>query len=450
MQASPQASSPSRLVWAIALPAMLTNVATALFGLADMWAIGQLGDAAAQGAVELGAKFMMGLLIVFNFLRSSTVALTAQSAGSGDHGEQAAILARAAAAALAIGVLLLLVRPLTVDAGLALLEAEGTVAANARTYIEIRYWAGTAWLLNCVLIGWLIGRRRVRTVLVVEIAANAVHVALDLTLVLLAGWGVAGVALATVASELLKLLMLAAVVARTPAARSALTALRRRVTWRGEALRRLFTLNRDLFLRTLLLTGAMMALARGGAQQGPVTLAANGILFQLFMLSTLILDGFESATQVLCGEARGARDRARFIAVLRVSLLWGGATAAAISLAYLAAGAPLAASFSTDPAVVAATLSWLGWVIVLPLLGLASFVLDGVFIGAGWTRAMLVTMIAAVAVYAALLFLAAPLGNHGLWLAFGLFFAARAAGQLALLPGLVRRDFGAGPAQMGV
>lgn len=445
-----QPSSPSRLVWAIALPAMLTNVATALFGLADMWAIGQLGDAAAQGAVELGAKFMMGLLIVFNFLRSSTVALTAQSAGSGDHGEQAAILARAAAVALGIGALLLLARPLAVDAGLSLLKAEGAVAANARGYIEIRYWAGTAWLLNCAFMGWLIGQRRVRTVLVVEIAANAVHVALDLMLVLVAGWGVAGVALATVASELLKLLILGAVIARTPAGRSALAAIRQRATWHRAALGQLFTLNRDLFLRTLLLTGAMMALARGGAQQGPVTLAANGILFQLFMLATLILDGFESATQVLCGEARGARDRQRFLSVLRVSLLWGGATAAAISLAYLAAGAPLAATFSTDPAVVAATLSWLGWVIVLPLLGLVSFVLDGVFIGAGWTRAMLLTMIAAVLVYAGLLFLAAPLGNHGLWLAFGLFFVVRAAGQLALLPALVRRDLGPGPAKIAV
>ena len=98
---------PSRLIWTIALPAMLTNGATALFGLADMWVIGRLGDASAQGAVELGAKFMMGLLIAFNFLRTGTVALTAQAAGRGDTGEQAAALLRALAAGLAILVLLL-------------------------------------------------------------------------------------------------------------------------------------------------------------------------------------------------------------------------------------------------------------------------------------------------------------------------------------------------------
>lgn len=422
---------------------MLTNLATALFGLADMWVIGRLGDATAQGAVELGAKFMMGLLIVFNFLRSSTIALTAQSAGSGDDGEQAAILARGIVVALAIGLLLLALRPLAVDAGLGLLGAADGVAAKARIYVEIRYWAGTAWLFNCVLVGWLIGQRRVRAILAVEIAANAVHIALDLTLVLWAGWGIAGVAIATVLSEVLKLAILAVLVGLTPAARQALASVARRATWSAEAVGLLFTLNRDLFLRTLLLTAAMLILARGGAQQGPVILAANGILFQLFMLSTLILDGFESAAQVLCGEARGAGDRERFVAVLRRSLLLGGLTGLVISLAYLAAGGTFAASFSTDPAVAASAMAYIGWVVALPLLGVASFVLDGVFVGAGWTRAMLVTMIVSMAAYVALLFLAAPLGNHGLWLAFCLFFTIRAAGQFKLLTGLIANDFGA-------
>jgi len=436
------APSPTRLVWSIALPAMLTNVATALFGLADMWVIGRLGDAAAQGAVELGAKFMMGLLIVFAFLRTGTVALTAQAAGSGDHGEQAAILTRSLAAALAIGLALLLLRPLMIDGGLALLEAEGGVAANARIYIDIRYWVGTAWLLNCVLGGWLIGQRRVRTILVVEIVANVVHVALDLALVLWVGWGIAGVAVATACSELLKLAILAAVVAREPAAARAFAAIRERATWNGRALRRLFSLNRDLFLRTLLLTVAMLMLARAGAQQGPVVLAANGILFQIFMLSTLIVDGFESAAQVLCGEAKGSRDRDRFVMVFRTSLLWAAVTGLVIAIVYVVAGSALAASFSINPAVTAATASYIGWVALLAVLGVLASVLDGVFVGAGWTRAMVVTMAIGMAAYAAALFIAGPLGNHGLWLAFSLFFLVRGAGQVYVLPRLVRRDFG--------
>ena len=436
------AQGTSRLVWSIALPAMLTNVATALFGLADMWVIGRLGDAPAQGAVELGAKFMLGLFTIFNFLRTGTIALTAQAAGRGDTEEQAEALARGIGVALLIGLLLLLVKPVAIDNGLAMLEARGAVATHAQTYVGIRYWAGMAWLLNCVLVGWLIGQRRVRSVLVIEIAANAAHIALDLAFVLLLGWGVAGVAIATVSSEVLKLAMLAVVLGLHPAARKAAACFGQRATWNTRALRQLFALNRDLLFRTILLTGAMLIFARSGAQQGPVILAANGILFQLFMLSALILDGFESAAQVLCGEAMGRRDRAHFLGVLRANLLWGVLIGIAISLAYLAAGELLASSFSTDPQVIHTARAYAGWIGALPLLGVVSFVLDGVFVGAAWTRAMLMTMVAAIILYIALLFLTAPLGNHGLWLAFGLFFVARAAGQLTLLPGLVRRDLG--------
>ena len=422
------------------MPAMLTNVATALFGLADMWVIGRLGDAAAQGAVELGAKFMMALLVVFNFLRTSTVALTAQAAGRGDADEQAATLVRAAGAAILIGVLLLLVRPFAIPLGLEILQAKGQVAGYAATYVGIRYWAGTAWLLNAVLAGWLIGRRRMRTILAVEVGANLAHIALDLTFVLGFGWGVAGVAAATFCSELLKLVALVAVTFREPAARGAAGMLGSSSIWRGEALRRLFSLNRDLFLRTLLLTSAMLIFARSGAQQGAVILAANGILFQIFMLSTLILDGFESAAQVMCGEAKGSNDRTQFVASVRANLICGLATGVAISLIYALGVTRFAASFSTDPQVVATAADYTIWVMILPILGVASFVLDGVFVGAVWTRAMLVTMIVALAGYVALL-LALPLTNHWLWAAFSLFFLMRAGGQFLAMPRLVRRDF---------
>ncbi|WP_374571435.1 MATE family efflux transporter [Phenylobacterium sp.] len=431
----------NRAIWAIAAPSMLTNVATALFGLADMWVIGRLGEAAAQGAVEVGAKLLMTLLIVFNFLRSGTTALTAQAAGRGDDHAQAAALTRSLAAALLIGALILILRPLVLRFGLQMLGATADVADLARTYVNVRYLGGVAWLVNAVVVGWLIGRRRVRAVLAVEVGANLFHIALDVTLVLGFHLGVAGVAAATLSSETAKLVALLAITLREAPARRALALARERSTWRAGELSALFSLNRDLFARTLLLMSATVLVTRAGAQQGPVILATNAILFQLFMLATLILDGFESSAQVLCGEALGARDRARFTALVRTILGWAGGLAALIALVYALAGPRLAASFSTDPAVVASTGVYAAWAIALPLCGVASFVFDGVYIGASWTRAMLIGMAAALAVFVALLEATRPLGDHGLWLAFSVFFLARAAGQALMLPGLVRRSF---------
>lgn len=430
----------NRAILAIALPAMLTNVATALFGLADMWVIGRLGDAAAQGGVEVGSKLLTTLLIVFNFLRSSTVALAAQAAGRGEAEAQAEVLARALAVAAAIGAVLLAAMPLVVPAGLAILGASGRMAELARNYVAIRYWSGAPWLFNAVLTGWLIGRRRVRQVLAVEVAANIGHILLDLTLVLGLGLGVAGVATATLASETAKFAALAILAAgETP--RGAARALRAPGVWSLAQFGGLLRLNRDLFGRTVLLMVAVTLLTRTGAGQGPVVLSGNAIIYQLFMLSALMLDGFESAAQVLCGEALGAGDRGGFDRLVRALLVWGGGAAAVIAAGYALAGPQLAASFSTAPAVIEEVRRDLGWAVVLPLVGVASFVLDGVFIGCSWTRAMLLTMGAALAGYMALLWAGRGLGNHGLWLAYALFFLLRAGGQFVMLPKLVRRSF---------
>ena len=430
-------------VWAIALPTMLTNVATALFGLADMWTIGKLGDASAQGGVELGAKGMMALLNIFNFLRTSTVALTAQNVGRGDRRGQAETLARALAVAFATGAVLLLTMDAIIPFVPGLLGATGSVQDSAISYMSIRYWAAPLWLSDCVLVGWLIGQRQVRAVLVVEVSSNLVHIALDIMLVLVANWGVRGIATATLASEFLKFVLLTIIVMRQPAARASLTAAKRRATWQLASLIRLFALNRDLFGRTLLLNSVLLVFARIGAQQGAVTLAANAILFQLFMLASLLLDGFESASQVLCGEALGSGDRVRFVASVRVTLFWAAFAAIILSGAYLFGAQQLAGQFSADTHVVTETAVYAPWVIVLPLLGFASFALDGVFVGAGWTRAMLATMAIAMGAFAILLWAARPWGNNGMWMAFDLFFVVRAAGQLAFLPRLIRRSFSA-------
>ena len=432
--------SDARAIWSIAVPAMASNVATALIGVADVWVIGQLGDAPAQGAVELGARLLMTLLVVFNFLRTATTGLAAQAAGRGDDDALAAELLRPLGFALVIGaVLLLLQRPL-IASGLDILGADGAVRTHAATYVGIRYWAAPFWLLNAALTGWLIGTRRVGAALAVEIAINLVHVALDLLFVLGLGWGVAGVAAATLSSEVIKFALLVAVVAAAVPVAVLLTAARRGDVWRRDALARLLGVNRDLFLRTLLLMAAFVLITRVGAEQGATVLAANAILLQLFMLSALLLDAFENAAQVLCGEAVGARDRDRFSRVARAILMRGVAVAALLSLLILLAAPVVVASFSTDPGVVDAALRYLGWAAVLPLAGVVSFVFDGIFVGAAWTRAMLVSMALALVVYIAVLAVGPP-GNDGLWLGFAVFLACRAFGQAALLPSLVRRSF---------
>ncbi|NNC71639.1 MAG: MATE family efflux transporter [Sphingomonadaceae bacterium] len=420
---------------------MATNVATALIGIADIWVIGQLGDAAAQGAVELGARLLMGLFVVFNFLKTATTGLTAQAVGQRNETERLAALIRASAIALIIGSLMLAAKPWIVPLGLDFLEAGPLVRSDAALYVDIRFWVMPLWLVSLAMIGWLIGLRRLRTVLVVEVVINLVHVGLDVLLVLVFDYGVTGVAIATVISESLKFALLLAVLFPSARPSALIAAARQTELWESTKLLSLFRVNRDLFLRTLILTIAMLLVTRQGAQQGAVILAANAIIFQMFMLSALLLDGFENAAQVLAGEYVGGRDRRAFDATNRAMIVRGVATAIILSAIFAVFGGIIVSSFSTDPQVVAAAREYSIWLIAIPIAGVVSFIFDGIFVGATWTRAMLGTMAIAFALYVALLWLTTPLGNHGLWLSFTIFLVVRALGQGLMVPRLAKRTF---------
>lgn len=428
-----------RAILAIALPSMLTNIATALIGLADIWVIGQLGAAEPQAGVEIGSKLFFFIVTIFNFISFGTITLTAQAAGRGDPGAQAAVLLRSLAVAAALGLLSVVIALAALPHAIALLGGTGAVASDAQAYAAVRGFAIAPALVNMALTGFLIGRKRLRTVLAIEIAYNLVHIALAMAFVLTLGLGVRGAAFASLAAETIKLVLAAGLVARE---RPAIAATLRAATLSSAAaLAPLFRLNRDLFLRTVMLLLAIMVFTRAGAAQGPAVLAANAILFQLFLLAGMVMNGFEASAQVLGAEAIGGNDRPGFAALGRRSMLWMHGAAALLGLVLLIAGGSIAQAFTRAPPVLAQLALYHWWTAILPIIAAACFVFDGLFIGAGWTRAMLISMAAAFLLYLAALLALMPLGNHGLWLAFTLLFAFRGGFQAALMPRLFRRQF---------
>ena len=441
MTATASYSLDKRAIWAIALPAMVTNVATALIGIGDMWIVGQLGDAPTQGAVDVGARLFAVLFTVMNFLKTGTTGLVAQSGTRTGDEEQVSVLVRGLAVGLAIAAALLLLKPFLLPLALDALGAQGEVLGAASIYAEIRYWSAPAVMANLAVIGFLVGRRQMTAVLVFEVAYNLVNIALGLWFVLGLDWGIAGIGWSSLIAEYAKLAALALFLGRRQFRAQVRAALGDRATLAWSSLRPFLSINRDLFLRTLVLTVALAALTRLSAERGAVLLAANGILYQLFIFSALLLDGFENAAQVLNGERAGARDREGFAAYARAILLRGFGAAAVVALGFALFADPILASFAATPEVEEAAQELAIWLVVIPFAGVASFVLDGVFVGASWTRALLISMAGAAGAYGIALWLSWPLGAHGLWLSFVVFLLVRAALQLVLMPRMLARGF---------
>ena len=443
MTAARPAPIDKRAIWAIALPAMVTNVATALIGIGDMWIVGQLGDAPTQGAVDVGARLFAVLFTVMNFLKTGTTGLVAQEGTRAGKNAQVAMLVRGLAVGLVIAAILLIAKPVLLPSALGLLGASGEVLEAARVYAEIRYWSAPAVMANLALIGFMVGRRQMTAVLVFEVAYNLTNIALGLWFVLGLDWGIAGIGWSSLIAEYAKLVAVGLFLARGDILARLKRCLAEKGTLGWSALKPFLSVNRDLFLRTVVLTIALAALTRLSAERGAVVLAANGILYQMFIFTALLLDGFENAAQVLNGERAGARDRKGFSAYLGAILLRGIAAAALVAVGFALFADPVLASFAATTAVEAVAQDLGIWLIIIPFAGVASFVLDGIYVGASWTRALLLTMMGAAAIFALSLWLTWPLGSHGLWLSFTLFLTARTVLQLGAIPMLLDREFGA-------
>ena len=89
---------------------------------------------------------------------------------------------------------------------------------------------------------------------------------------------------------------------------------------------------------------------------------------------------------------------------------------------------------TTSEAVRTEARSFIAWAAMTALAGVLAFQMDGVFIGATWSRDMRNMMLLSLAIFVALVLLLVPLiGNHALWLALLIFLGARGVLLYALL-----------------
>jgi multidrug resistance protein, MATE family len=399
----------------IAAPIVISNATVPLLGAVDTAVIGQIGLAAPLAAVGLGAIILATFYWVFGFLRMSTSGLAAQAAGAGDLIERDAVLLRALAIGAVAGLALVALQSLLFGLALRVAPASEAVEASARIYLGIRIWGAPATVMLYAMTGWLIALERTRAVLALQLLQNGLNVVLDVLFVLQFGWGIAGVASATLIAEyaglMLGLWLLREVFG--PRLAAALARLRDPV-----ALRKMFGASRDIMLRSVLLQLSFTSFIFLAAGFGDVTLAANNVLMQFLEITAYGLDGFAFAAETLVGQAVGARALSDLRRATSVSMQWGFLGAALLSLVFAFGGGTIIALMTTAADVRLEAARYLPWLAIAPLIGVGSWIYDGVYIGALHTGAMLRAMLISVAGYVVALVVLVPLaGNHGLWAA---------------------------------
>lgn len=419
----PLFTSSDRTLWRLALPMILSNISVPLLGIVDTAIIGHLDSPVYLGGVAVGATATSFVFMLLLFLRMSTTGLTAQAFGAGNKPALARALIQPMLIALAAGVLFIVLRTPVSELAAALMGGSEAVQQQAQTFIAIRWLSAPATLANLVILGWLLGVQYARAPMVLLITGNVVNILLDLLFVLQWHWGVAGAAAATAVADYVTLAVGIWMVARVLALRGISFSLLK-ASWRGDAAR-LFRLNRDIMLRSLLLQLCFASLTLLGARLGADVVAVNAVLLMFLTFTAYALDGFAYAVEACSGEATGAGDRSRLRLIWYAACRQAGIVALLFAVIYALCGPAIVALLTSIESLREAADRYLIWQVILPLAGVWCYLLDGMFIGATRGRDMRNSMLLAALGYALTLLTLPWLGNHGLWLAITVFLALR-------------------------
>ncbi|GGB48596.1 MATE family efflux transporter [Roseibium aquae] len=412
-----------RAVLAIAVPMTLAYLSTPILGIVDTAVIGRLGDAALVGGIAIGGVIFDLVFTTFNFLRSGTTGLTAQALGAGNTTEQRATLLRALLIAVGASLAVILLQAPLKQAGLLFLGGSAQVQAATSDYFDVRIYSAPFLLANYAILGWFIGLGRAGTGLFLQLVLNSLNIALSLWFVLGLGWEVRGVALATVICEAATVALGGLLV--LSAGRSSRWPAFSQVFHRA-SFQRMMALNRDIMIRSFTLLFAFAFFTARSAEQGDTILAANAILQKFLLVSAYFLDGLATAAEQLAGRAVGARDRKAFDRTVLLTAIWSFAVATVL-FAILAVFGPVFLDLMTIAEDVRETgRQFLVWAALGPLFGVLAYQMDGIFIGATWSRDMRNMMLLSLVLFLASYYALFPwFGNHGLWAAMVLFLGAR-------------------------
>jgi len=415
-------------MWRIAAPMILSNVSVPLLGMVDTGVTGHLESPVYLGAVAIGAMIFSFLYTGVNFLRMGTTGITAQSFGADDNDGLRVSLGQALVVALLVAFVLIALQGPLGTLAMHLLGPDLETRAYAIEYFSIRIWSAPGTLANYALIGWFIGLQNARIPLLIFLTINLTNIVLDLVFVLAFGMKVDGVALASVFAEYAGLLVGGAF---------ALSALRQRAGhWpiarlvNVSAYKAFFSVNANLFIRTMALMFTLGFVTAQGARLGGLILAANAVLMNFQNLTSFGLDGLAHAAEAMVGKAIGQKRRDALEEAVRLTLKWSLIFSLGFTVAYLVTGQFIIGILTDLPDVRAAAVRYLPWMIASPLVSVWCFLYDGVYVGATRAREMRNIMLAStLVIFLPAWYFLQPLGNDGLWLAFLLFMASRGIGM---------------------
>jgi multidrug resistance protein, MATE family len=422
----------------LAIPLTISTMTTPLLGAVDTAVVGQLSAPAYIAGVAVGTLIFNTLYWVFGFLRVSTSAFAAQANGASDPDQGVLALSRPFLLALIVGVLFILLQWPIEHTALLVISPDADVSRFAVEYFRIRIWGAPFTLMNYVILGWLMGMAKIRESLCLQILTNVLNMLLAILFVHVFSFDVQGVATATLIAEVTAFILGLFIILKVSPFKWKMPSIQALID--TNSTKRMFNVNKDLFIRTICLLVVINMFTAKGASFGTEFLAANAVLFQIHYIMAYFFDGFANASSILVGKAVGSNDKELFKKTLTLSRQWSIITAVIIASLYALFQKQVIGLFTNLPDVIELSLTYGVWLIIYPFVACFGLVLYGVFTGATEIAPVRNSMIYAMVVYIIIQITATPIWhNHGLWLAFIIYTIGRSGFLVMYTPRLNKK-----------
>jgi putative MATE family efflux protein len=423
-QAVDRSGTPLRQIVALAVPALGVLAAEPLYLLVDTAVVGHLGAIPLAG-LSVGA-IVLAQISMLTFVSYGTTARAARLHGAGRRSDAVAEGVQATWLAVMVGITLVAIGQLLAAPIARMLAGPGEVAEAATGWLRIALLGAPFILITMAGNGWMRGVQDTVRPLRYVLVGNGISAALAPVLVYLAGWGLAGSAVANVAAQVISasLFLRALVVERVP--RRPAPAL----------MRAQLGLGRDLMLRSVAFHACFISATAVAAHTSAAAAGAHQVVLQLWLFLALLLDSLAIAAQSLVGAALGAHDGPTARDLARRVTGYGLASGVVLGVLCTALAGVVPGLFTSDSAVLAeiGTVWW--FFVALQPVGGVVFALDGVLLGAGDVAFMRnVTLGAAAAGFLPLVWASWGLGWGlvGIWSALTAFVLIRLAAMLTRL-----------------
>ncbi len=409
----------------LSIPVFFSNLAIPLVGIVDTGLMGNLGETKYLAATSIATSVMTMVIWSFGFLRMGTVGIVSQAYGRGDYREIVRTLLRNFVIAMAIALVIIILKPLINVSIQHFFNTSIETQNLISTYLNVRVFSVPAELVIYILVGFYLGIQKTKISSFMIITLSILNIVFSSILVLSYNLDVFGVALGTLFASFTTVIIFSLLTYRFIIKKFKLIPRFEKIVVKSK-LFKLFSINLDIFIRTLFLTFSFLWVTYLGSKFGEDFLAVNTILMQFIILAAFFLDAYAFSTEGVIGFTIGRKNKNSFLSVVKNSIQLSFITALIVSLFYLIFFKQII-NILTDVEILRfISYKHFIWVLVIPPIASFCYQLDGIFIGASQTKEMRNAMIISVASFIIIsIYLTKYLDNHGLWFSLTCFMILR-------------------------